>query len=190
MGKKLTTEKFIEKARQVHNDKYDYSQTVYVNTRNKVTIICPEHGAFEQRADSHLLGNGCPECSKVWSDEHKQNLQKSSRKSRGMTTEEWVEKARSVHGNKYDYSQTVYKNQRTNVKIICPKHGLFEQKADSHIRGFGCKLCGYESENHNGVHEWSDEQRQKIAETCRKKYGADRYLDSKEGREKIRKIKF
>ena len=189
MSKRLTTQEFIEKAKQLHNDKYDYSKTVYSTSRDKVIIICPEHGEFEQKASSHLLGSGCPKCSKVWSDEHKQNLQKSSRKSRGMTTEEWVERARSVHGDKYDYSQTVYVNQRTNVKIICPKHGLFEQKADSHIRGFGCKLCGYESENHNGVHEWSDEQHEKIKNTCMERYGAPRYLDSADGKEKIAKIK-
>ena len=189
MSKRLTTQEFIEKAKQLHNDKYDYSKTVYSTSRDKVIIICPEHGEFEQKASSHLLGCGCPKCVKVWSDEHRQSLRKSSRKSRGMTTEEWVERARSVHGDKYDYSQTVYVNQRTNVKIICPKHGLFEQKADSHIRGFGCKLCGYESENHNGVHEWSDEQREKIKNTCMERYGAPRYLDSADGKEKIAKIK-
>lgn len=189
MGKKLTTKEFIEKAKQLHNNKYDYSQTAYVNSRTEVIVICPEHGSFEQKASSHLQGNGCPKCARVWSDEHRQNLQKSSRKSRGMTTEEWIEKAKAIHGDKYDYSQTIYVNQRTNVKIICPKHGLFEQKADSHIRGNGCRFCGYESESHKGAHKWSDEQRKKIADTCRKKYGTDRYLDSKEGREKITKIK-
>ena len=80
MSKRLTTQEFIEKAKQLHNDKYDYSKTVYSTSRDKVIIICPEHGEFEQKASSHLLGSGCPKCSKVWSDEHKQNLQKSSRK--------------------------------------------------------------------------------------------------------------
>lgn len=189
MGKKLTTEEFIEKAKKLHNDRYDYSQTVYVNSRAEIIVICPEHGPFEQRASSHLAGCGCPECAKIWTDEHRQNLQKSSRKSRGMTTEEWIARAKDVHGNKYDYSQAVYVNSRTDIKIVCPKHGLFEQKANSHLRGFGCKLCGFESDNRKGVHSWSDAQREKIANTCREKYGADRYLDSRDGREKIVKIK-
>ena len=188
MGKKLTTKEFIEKANQLHNDKYDYSKTVYINSRTEVAIICLDHGLFEQKASSHLQGNGCPKCARIWSDEHKQNLQKSSRKSRGMTTEAWVERAKIVHNDKYDYSQTVYINQRTNVKVICPVHGMFEQKADSHIRGCGCRLCGNKSENHKGVHIWSNEQREKIAKTCREKYGADRYLDSVEGKEKVAKI--
>lgn len=189
MSKRLTTEEFIEKAKQVHNNKYDYSKTEYVSSRIKVIITCPEHGDFEQLPSSHLQGVGCPKCSRIWTDEHKHNLQKSSRKSRGMTTEEWVERARSIHGDKYDYSQTVYVNQRTNVKIICPIHGVFEQKADSHIRGCGCRLCGLQSDNHKGVHGWTDEFHEKIANTCMKRYGARRYLDSDVGKAKISEIK-
>lgn len=182
-------QEFKEKGKRLHNNKYDYSNVVYVNSRTKVKIICPKHGVFEQLPSSHLQGNGCPECAREWTDEHKENQAKSSRKSRGMTTEEWIERARQVHGDKYDYSQTVYVNQRTNVKIICPIHGLFEQKADSHIRGCGCRFCGLESENHIGVHCWSDEQRQKISKTCQKRYGASRYLDSDVGKKHIEDIK-
>lgn len=189
MSKRLTTEEFIEKAKQVHNNKYDYSKTEYVSSRIKVIITCPEHGDFEQLPSSHLQGVGCPKCSRIWTDEHKHNLQKSSRKSRGMTTEEWVERARSIHGDKYDYSQTVYVNQRTNVKIICPIHGVFEQKADSHIRGCGCRLCGLQSDNHKGVHGWTDELYERIANTCMERYGATRYLDSAAGKTKISEIK-
>ena len=182
-------QEFKEKAKQLHNDKYDYSNVVYVNSRTKVKIICPKHGGFEQLPSSHLQGNGCPECAREWTDEHKENHAKSSRKSRGMTTDEWIQRAKQVHGDKYDYSLTEYVNQRTNVKIICPKHGLFEQKADSHIRGNGCRLCGLQSENHIGVHNWSDEQRQKIAKTCQERYGATRYLDSDAGKQHIMNIK-
>lgn len=189
MSKKLTTAEFVEKAAQVHNGKYDYSQTDYVRSRDKVTIICPKHGSFEQLASSHLQGFGCPKCAREWSDEHRQNLQKSSRLSRGMTTEEWVERVKKVHGDKYDYSQTVYVNQRTNVKIICPKHGMFEQKADSHLRGCGCPLCGPESERRKGAHTWSEAQRRVTKATCLQRYGAERYLDSVEGKAKILAIK-
>lgn len=189
MSRRLTIQEFIEKAQRVHGGKYDYSRTIYVDSRTKVAIVCPEHGEFEQLASSHLSGNGCPCCARVWSDEHKQNLRESSRKSRGMTTEEWIEKAKAVHGDKYDYSQTIYVNQRTNVKIVCPIHGVFEQKADSHIRGYGCRLCGLESDNHRGVHSWSDEQRERTAKTCMERYGARRYLDSAVGKEQIVRIK-
>lgn len=189
MSRRLTTAEFVEKASSVHNGKYDYSQTVYITSRDKLSIICPKHGVFEQRAADHLSGNGCPMCMREWSEEHKQNLRESSRRSRGMTTAEWVERVKKVHGEKYDYSQTVYVNQRTNVKIICPKHGLFEQKADSHLRGCGCQLCGRESENYKGVHNWSDKQRRAIEETCLQRYGARRYLDSVEGRARFEQIR-
>lgn len=182
-------QEFKEKAKQLHNNKYDYSNVVYVNSRTKVKIICQTHGEFEQLPSSHLQGNGCPECAREWTDEHKENHAKSSRKSRGMTTDEWIQRAKQVHGDKYDYSLTEYVNQRTNVKIICPIHGLFEQKADSHIRGNGCRLCGLESENRIGVHSWSDVQRQKTAKTCHERYGATRYLDSDIGKKHIANIK-
>ena len=189
MNRLANAEQFIKKANQLHNDKYDYSNVEYVNSRTKVTIICPEHGEFDQLPSSHLQGNGCPKCARVWTDAHKRNLQKSSRKSRGMTTDEWIARAQSIHGDKYDYSKTEYVNQRTNVKIICPIHGEFEQKADSHIRGHGCKKCGDTSENHKGAHTWSDGQREKIINTCLEKYGAKRYLDSEEGRKKLLEVK-
>lgn len=187
---KYTFTDFVAKANELHGNKYDYSKVVYVNSRTKVSIICPIHGTFEQLPSSHLSGNGCPKCARIYTDEHRQHLAESSRKSRGMTTEEWIARARQVHGDKYDYSQTIYINQRTNVNIICPVHGLFSQKADSHIRGFGCKLCGYETEVYKSVsHKWSDEQRVKTAATCLERYGTTRFLDSQEGKDKIAKIK-
>ena len=63
MGSKhKTTEWFIQRARQMHGDKYSYLETQYIESRGKVVIICPEHGRFEQEPASHLRGSGCPEC--------------------------------------------------------------------------------------------------------------------------------
>ena len=182
MEKKCNATEFINKARQLHGMKYDYTEVEYVNSRTKVKIICPKHGVFEQLPSSHLQGNGCPKCAREWSDEHRRHHAESSRKSRGMTTEEWITRAREVHGDKYDYSRTIYVNQRTDVEIICPVHGVFTQKADSHLRGNGCRFCGYQSDGHKGKHGWTDEQRQKTAATCLDRYGATRYLDSDAGK--------
>ena len=55
---------FIARARAVHDDKYDYSKADYQDMRSKVLIVCPIHGEFWQRAQSHLLGNGCPACKR------------------------------------------------------------------------------------------------------------------------------
>ena len=109
---KLTTEEFIKKAREVHGDKYDYSKVEYVKSKAKVTIICPEHGEFLQTPQKHLYGQGCPKCG------HKSEL----------TTEEFIKKAREVHGDKYDYSNVEYVDAKTNVCIICKQHGVFWQR--------------------------------------------------------------
>ncbi len=62
--RKLTTQEFIEKAKKVHGNKYNYSKVEYIKSGLKVCIICPEHGEFWQIANAHLQGQGCPECAK------------------------------------------------------------------------------------------------------------------------------
>ena len=122
---RLTTEEFIKRAREIHGDKYDYSKANYINMRTKVIIICPEHGEFKQKPSDHLNGVGCPSCSK--------NLK--------LTTEEFIKRAKEIHGNKYDYSKVNYINTRTKVVIICPEHGEFEQQPRRHLIGDGCPKC-------------------------------------------------
>lgn len=118
---------FIEKAMKKHGDRYDYSKVNYINNRTKVCIICPEHGEFQQTPDKHLRGQGCPKCC---------------RKNKKYTTDEFIEQAIKIHGNLYDYSETVYgKNKKEKVKIICPKHGPFFITPESHLQGGGCKYC-------------------------------------------------
>ena len=120
----MTTEDFISRAIAVHGNKYDYSQVEYVNTLTKVTIICPIHGAFEQRPKVHLGGCGCPYCG-----------------SSSHTTETFINAARRVHGDKYDYSKVNFINGTTEVTIICPIHGEFQQKPSVHLNGSGCQKC-------------------------------------------------
>lgn len=122
---KRTTNDFIEKASKIYNDKYSYNKTVYTTAHEKVIVTCPIHGDFEIIANSHLRGAGCPSCSKYGK----------------MNTEQFIEKAKLVHGNRYDYSKTVYVSARKPVKIICPEHGEFTQIASYHSRGYGCPLC-------------------------------------------------
>jgi len=124
--KKMTTEEFIKKAREIHSDKYDYSKVEYKNTDTKVCIICPEHGEFWQTPHSHLCGQGCPCCCKT----------------KKMTTEEFIKKAREVHGDKYDYSKVEYKNNKIPVCIICPEHGEFWQSPGNHLsQKQNCPKC-------------------------------------------------
>ena len=123
--RKLTTEEFIEKAKDIHGDKYDYSLVDYISAKTKVKIVCPEHGVFYQTASDHLCKKGCPKCGGT----------------KKITQEEFVQRAKEIHGNKYDYSLVNYKNNKTKVKIICPEHEIFEQMPADHLRGVGCPFC-------------------------------------------------
>ena len=128
--KKLTINEFIEKAKKIHGDKYDYSKVIYINNRTKVCIICPIHGEFWQTPSDHLLGKGCKKCGmQTRGEKHRSNTYK------------FTKNAKRIHGNKYDYSKVKYINNRIEVCIICPIHGEFWQKPNYHLSGNGCPLC-------------------------------------------------
>ena len=132
MGKIVSTENFIEKAKNIHGNKYDYSKVEYKNANTKVCIICPEHGEFWQTPNSHLNWRGCPKCG---------NLKKGQNKK--LTTKEFIEKAKEIHGDRYDYSKVNYVNSKTPVCIICPEHGEFYMKPTYHIfNKCDCQKCG------------------------------------------------
>lgn len=122
-----TTDKFIKEAIKIHGIKYDYSKVQYENTHSKVCIICKVegHGEFWQEPNSHLSGSGCPECFG----------------KRNLTTAGFIEKAKAVHGKKYDYSKVDYKSTHQKVLITCLSHGDFEQTPGSHLSGNGCPKC-------------------------------------------------
>ena len=126
-----TQEQIIEKFRNVHGDRYDYSKVNFEKTTKKVCIICPEHGEFWQEPHVHMRGQGCPKCG----------IEKRS-KIRTLTNESFIEKARGIHGDKYDYSKTEYHNTKEKVCIICPEHGEFWQEPHNHLQGMGCPICG------------------------------------------------
>ena len=123
-----STEDFIRNARKIFGDKYDYSKVDYKTAQDFVTIICPEHGEFRIRACNHIQGHGCAKCSK----------------NQKYTTDTFIEAAKKVHGDYYDYSESVYVNAKTKVRIICPKHGPFLQNPNNHLRGVRCPRCGGE----------------------------------------------
>lgn len=145
-NEKLSQAEFIGRARHVHGDVYDYDKVVYVHGQIPVTITCRKHGDFTQRANSHLSGNGCKECFL---------------EGNKLTTEEFIENARRVHGDTYDYSKVNYLGNKVEVEIVCPRHGSFWQKPNSHVSSKnGCRLC-YESKG------------EKAVEVVLKKYGIE-----------------
>lgn len=126
------TEVFVHKANQVHNNRYDYSESIFEHSQKDVKIICKIHGSFFQKPNNHLNGTGCMACSI------------DSRKS---TKEDFIEKANRKYNNKFDYSLVNYIDRLTPVEIICPTHGTFSQRPDVHLTSsvWGCRSCGNES---------------------------------------------
>lgn len=128
--KSFNNEIFIEKANKIHNFKYNYSKVEYVKLKENVTIICPIHGEFKKRANSHLNGEGCKICKK--------GIEVN-------TFERFLEKATRLHGNFYNYDKVIYtENTKNTEKVIitCPVHGDFSQIIDSHLQKKGCNECG------------------------------------------------
>ena len=125
-GKKMTTNEFILKSIEKHSNRFDYSKVFYINMKNKVIIICKEHGEFLQNPNNHLNGQGCFNCA---SDDKRSNKI------------EFINKCEKIHNDKYDYSLVEYKSVTTEVKIICKEHGIFEQIPNYHLSGNGCPKC-------------------------------------------------
>jgi hypothetical protein len=117
---------FISKAIEIHGNVYDYGSVVYINNYTPVQITCTLHGIFEQAPSNHLKGSGCASCIfDKWS----------------LSNDEFQNKAKEIHQNKYDYSLTHYNGWNNYVDIICPEHGMFSQTGGSHLNGCGCPKC-------------------------------------------------
>ena len=127
----MTTSEFIQKAKKVHKERYDYSETKYKNAKTKVVIVCNKHGRFKQLPYNHLKGQNCPICGRI----------ELSNKLR-RTNEQFIKKAQIKHKNRYDYSKTKYIKDNKEVIIICKEHGEFRQRAGVHLNGSGCSECG------------------------------------------------
>lgn len=127
--KSLGIKNFIEKSNNKHKNKYDYSLvTEYINNKQKIDIICKEHGIFNQRISDHMIkGTGCPNCA----------LDRVR-----LSTEEFIIKASKKHNNKYIYSSDIdFKFNKEKIEIYCKEHGIFQQRVDSHLNGQGCPEC-------------------------------------------------
>jgi len=138
--KRKTLNEFITKAKLVHGDKYDYSLVNYINRTSKVIIICKKHGEFLQQPRLHIHGYGCCHCGGNYK----------------MSTEEYIACATRVYGDKYDYSQTIYINRESKIKVICKQHNIkFEQSAITHLKHIKCMECRKQQKRKNG---WTTQQ--------------------------------
>lgn len=122
---RLTFELFIQRAKTIHGEKYTYLSSRYTGTQNKVGVECGIHGVFYQYPSNHLKGHGCPHCAGC------------GRKTKLQAIADF----KKTHGDKYDYSLVDYKGVDAKVKIICKKHGVFEQTPYAHAKGANCYHC-------------------------------------------------
>lgn len=127
---KKNTKEFVFESNKKHNNKYLYNKTFYKNSQTKLIITCKKHGDFNQTPNSHLSGKGCPKCG-LESQKEKQSL----------GTKVFINRANIIHNNIYDYSNVVYKNKKTKVKIKCKYHIFFYQTPKEHLSGSGCIKC-------------------------------------------------
>ncbi|ENV76194.1 DUF723 domain-containing protein [Acinetobacter ursingii] len=125
IGRHKTPQEVLSDFGNAHGDKYDYSKVIFSLLGKKVEIVCPEHGSFFQAPQKHIAGQACPKCGG----------------SKKLTLLEYIAECTRIHENKYDYSQVIYKNGKSKIKIICPIHGEFTQNAFSHKSGCGCPYC-------------------------------------------------
>ena len=147
---------FVRKFVKIHKNKYDYSKINYINCHTKIKIICPIHGEFFQIPNDHLEGHGCKKCGT-----------KSSGNNRSNNKKDFIEKSNVIHNNFYDYSKIGdYSMGHKKVCIICPIHGEFFQMAYSHLAGFGCKECKFET-----LSKLFSKSSDKFLEDCEKIHG-------------------
>lgn len=142
---------YICKSQKKHGQKYDYSLVKYTNAKNKVIILCKEHGQFKQSLCAHSRGQGCPKC-KIEVLKSRANSQK------------FFKKAKEKYNNKFDYSESIYENCDSKIKIICPNHGEFWQTPYCHVKyKHGCPTC-------SGLNKYSQEDFINISKNAQKQH--------------------
>jgi len=128
--RRLDTKSFCDRAMVIHDGFYFYDSVVYENMFTPVKIICREHGSFMQSPSSHFNGSGCPTCGTKKARDHHQH-----------TLDDFISRAKNVHGEKYEYGKAIYIESKEKLCITCPSHGDFFQIAAYHLSGNGCPSC-------------------------------------------------
>lgn len=130
-------EEVIERFKTLHNNKYDYSKFKYEHSRIKSTIICPKHGEYQQNAETHLKGSGCPKCGNESRTRRDSKIKNAAAK--------FPDRIKELYGDRFDCSLAEYKGQKVKVELICNEHGSFWQYPSDLMQGHHCQKCGKES---------------------------------------------
>lgn len=120
----MSKETFLERMKNIFGSKYDFSESIYVNSKTPIEAICPIHGKFKKTPNELFKGRGCQRCNP--------NL---------LSTDEFKKRANLIHDNLYDYSKSIVTGRHDKVCIGCKKHGYFWQEVGSHLSGAGCPSC-------------------------------------------------
>jgi hypothetical protein len=155
----------VEKAVAVHGDKYDYSETEYVNRNTVVFVLCPTHGGFYQRPSVHLLGHGCQLCRKDKQSRETTKLQQT-----------FISDAIRTHGLLYDYSDVDYTGTHSKITIICKAHGQFAQQPYAHLGGAGCPAC---KPNHQSTAQQNFVDKARMVHNYKYKYDSVKYKNNR-----------
>lgn len=124
-GKNLTTEQWVEKVKKKHGKDYDYSKVNYKGSKHKVTLVCKYHGDFSVVPKEHLSsGSGCPKCA-----------------NKGLSNDERIQRLIDVHGDKYDFSESIYTKSNEDIEFVCKEHGKVYAKYENLLQGQGCRKC-------------------------------------------------
>ncbi len=162
MSRKKTIQEFINESKEVHGNKYNYSNSVYDGAWKSVKIICKKHGEFTQLARNHLNGEGCNQCASILRNQN-----------RFVSSKEFIVRANKVHNNEYEYCD--FKGMNNLVTIVHKKCGYtFEQRAMAHCGGQGCPHC-LVSKGEKKIEQWLNSNQikfvpQKRFKDCRNKY--------------------
>lgn len=133
-------EEFFRRAQQRHGRRFDYSHSTYLGTRTQINLTCRKHGQFQTTPKTHLhsKAGGCPICL------HELKSEIAKLRYPMMTTEEFIERAKAIHGDTYSYDSAKYRGSSDKVVIHCQIHGSFRMLAEKHLAGQGCRKCAFE----------------------------------------------
>jgi len=142
---RLTVKEFFDRIKKIHSNKYSYNENELLNASwtDLISIQCQIHGEFFQGKGSHISGSGCPKCYRdKLSDKSKKGIIEFYKNEENRRFEEFIHNAISKFGDRYDYSESIYTNSYTKIKITCPDHGTFYQTPYRHLQSStGCLVC-------------------------------------------------
>lgn len=134
VDKEVAKNHFLQNAKKIWGDTYDYSKFDYTKANTKGVIVCNKHGEFLKSPNKHTRKDspqGCPICT----NERMSDLMKT-------LTSDFISRSMCTHNSKYTYDIKSEKiAMKDKVNIVCKEHGVFRQVADLHMRGEGCPKC-------------------------------------------------